>query len=288
MWRSALRRLPLFDGRSRGGAAAEPLSGVAMPDQTRVTGRTNVQRAASIAPCLGRRPLCLCCISCYLGAPLCRIRFLSQEHRRSPADSILPARRSRVRSSALPLGTHHAALYNGSLTGRVHVRDRVLIRQSASSLGDAVSRFRYSEPVSSSSHLGLATTRSRLYRICVASELSPSAPMARLGVLNHRHGSIDPHSPYSVFGFLSACQRSLDVPPMHSSETCVGNGNPAKTDVALHARTSTTYLSIDQSVLLSHARARPLLVDAALGASWPLLVTWSTLTRSSPRQNWNF
>jgi hypothetical protein len=56
MWRSALRRRPLFDGQSRGGAAAEPLSGVAMPDQTRWTGRTNVKRAANIAPCLCRRP----------------------------------------------------------------------------------------------------------------------------------------------------------------------------------------------------------------------------------------
>jgi hypothetical protein len=39
-------------------------------------------------------PHCLCCISCYLGAPLCRIRLLWQKHRRSPAGSILPAWRA--------------------------------------------------------------------------------------------------------------------------------------------------------------------------------------------------
>jgi hypothetical protein len=48
----------------------EPLlnsSGMAMPDQIRITLRTNVWRAASIAPCLHCGPHCLCCISCYPG-----------------------------------------------------------------------------------------------------------------------------------------------------------------------------------------------------------------------------
>jgi hypothetical protein len=72
-----------------------------------------------------------------------------------------------------------------------HVRDRVLVRQSASPRLGAVSRFRYSEPVSSNGR-GRLAGRSKLYRISAASELSRSAPIARPGILNDRYRPTGP------------------------------------------------------------------------------------------------
>jgi hypothetical protein len=185
MW-SALRRRPLFDSQSRGGAAAQPLSGVAMPDQTRWTGRTNVKRAASIAPCL-RRPPALSLLHFVLprGPTLPHPTPLAKAQEKPGWQHFASLARARVRSPALPLGTHQAALHNGSSTWVLHGRHRVLVRQSASPRLGAASRFRYSELVFSSSRSSFPAGSTSL---CTLGG-KPFAPIARLGALDDYHPS---------------------------------------------------------------------------------------------------
>jgi hypothetical protein len=189
MWRSALRRRPLFDSQSRGGAAAQPLSGVAMPDQTRWTGRTNVKRAASIAPCL-RRPPALSLLHFVLPrGPTLPHPTLWQKHRRSPAGSILPAWRA-LESDRLRCrwGPTRLRCTTGHLPGCY--TDDIVYWFANLRLQDSV-QHRVSGTVSWCFPAAAVASQlaPRLFVPSAASELSPFAPIARLGALDDYHPS---------------------------------------------------------------------------------------------------